>query len=84
MCFYAIYCLTQSKIHTMTQSINHWYQQPLVSTMHTIFKCKAIENVMSCLHIFINMCWASLAWSLTNNIVVLIGAEQTKPNYSNP
>ena len=39
---------------------------------------------MLCFHILINMRWASLAWPLTNKIVVLTGAEQPKPNHSNP
>ena len=57
-------------------------RQPLASTMCTIFNCKAIESVMLCLHILINMCWDSLAWSLTNNIVVLLTrAEQTFYTY---
>ena len=35
--------------------------------MCTVLNCKAIENFISCLCILMNMWWASLAWSLTNN-----------------
>ena len=73
-----IYYLIQNKI-----TYHGMKCQPLASTMCTILNCKAIESVMLCLHILINMYWASLAWSLTNNIVVLLtGAEQTFYTYA--
>ena len=83
--FYGLYIYIY--IYCFTQKNNTYYDkkpQSLTLTMHTVLNCKPLRVLCHVYTYWLTCAGASLAWSLTNNIVVFIGGKQTKPNHSNP